>query len=41
MLNDLLKQLRQFAMLREGDRVNCAVSGGADSMALLWGMYLL
>ena len=41
MLNDLLKQLRQYAMLREGDRINCAVSGGADSMALLWGMYLL
>ena len=41
MLNDLLKQLRQYAMLRAGDRVNCAVSGGADSMALLWGLYLL
>jgi len=24
-----------------GDTVICAVSGGADSMALLWGMYLL
>lgn len=41
MLNDLLKQLRQYAMLSPGDRVNCAVSGGADSMALLWGLYLL
>lgn len=41
MLNDLQKQLRQYAMVEEGDRVNCAVSGGADSMALLWGMYLL
>ena len=41
MLNDLLKQLRQYAMLQAGDRVNCAVSGGADSMALLWGLYLL
>jgi tRNA(Ile)-lysidine synthase len=28
-------------MLRNGDQVNCAVSGGADSMALLWGLYLL
>ena len=41
MLNDLLKQLQQYAMLSPGDRVNCAVSGGADSMALLWGLYLL
>ena len=41
MLNDLQKQLRQYAMLCPGDRVNCAVSGGADSMALLWGLYLL
>ena len=41
MLNDLLKQLRQYAMLREGDRIHCAVSGGADSMALLWSLYLL
>ena len=41
MLNDLLKQLRQYAMLLPGDRIYCAVSGGADSMALLWGLYLL
>ncbi len=41
MLNDLLKQLRQYAMLPEGEQLHCAVSGGADSMALLWGMYLL
>ena len=41
MLNDLLKQLRQYNMVCSGDRVICAVSGGADSMALLWGMYLL
>ena len=41
MLNKLLEQLRKYAMLNPGDWVYCAVSGGADSMALLWGMYLL
>ena len=41
MLNELLAQLRRYDMISPGDRVTCAVSGGADSMALLWGMYLL
>lgn len=41
MLNKLLHQLRSYEMLSAGDRVYCAVSGGADSMALLWGLYLL
>ena len=41
MLNELLQQLRRYDMLQPGDRVTCAVSGGADSMALLWGLYLL
>jgi len=41
MLNNLLEQLRQYDMTCPGDRVYCAVSGGADSMALLWGLFLL
>ena len=41
MLDALLSALRQYDMLSPGDRVTCAVSGGADSMALLWGLYLL
>lgn len=41
MLNKLLKQLRQYNMVATGDHVICAISGGADSVALLFGMYLL
>ena len=41
MLNKLLHQIRKFDMLKPGEEVACAVSGGADSMALLWAMYLL
>ena len=41
MLSKLLKQLRQYDMVSPGDRIICAVSGGADSIALLFGMYLL
>lgn len=41
MLNKLSAFLRSYEMLSPGDHVTCAVSGGADSMALLWAMYLL
>lgn len=41
MLDALRKTLRSYEMLQPGDSVTCAVSGGADSMALLWAMYLL
>lgn len=41
MLNKLLKQFREYDMVAKGDHVICAVSGGADSVALLFGMYLL
>ena len=41
MLNKLTKFIRQQKLVDPGDRVICAVSGGADSVALLFAFYLL
>ena len=41
MEHKLLSFLKEFQMLSPGNHVICAVSGGADSMALLWCFYLL
>ena len=37
----MLNKLKAFMKPYRGKTVVCAVSGGADSMALLWGLYLL
>lgn len=41
MLNKLMELILANDMIQKGDHIICAVSGGADSMALLWSMYLL
>lgn len=41
MLNELRAFNREYALIAPGDRVTAAVSGGADSIALLFALYLL
>lgn len=41
MLNKISAFIRQQKLLQKGDRVICGVSGGADSVALLFAMYLM
>lgn len=41
MLNKLTAFLGSCHMLEPGDQVVCALSGGPDSMALVWALYLL
>ena len=41
MLNKLLSCIRKYDMISKGDHIICALSGGADSVALTFALYLL
>ena len=41
MTDKLRRFVEENGLLSPGDRVTCAVSGGADSMAMLWALYKL
>ena len=41
MLNKLLAFIRKYQLIAPGDRVIAALSGGADSVALTFALYLL
>jgi len=41
MLNKLISMVRRYEMLKNGDTLVCAVSGGADSVAMLYAFWLL
>ena len=41
MQNKLLKFIREHGLIEPGERIICAVSGGADSVAMLFALYLL
>ena len=41
MLNKLQSFVRKNDLIASGDRVICAISGGADSVALLFALYLI
>lgn len=41
MLNKLIALVRRYEMLENGDTLVCAVSGGADSVAMLYAFWLL